>query len=122
MASVIFEIKHYQVSWRQLERRDVGGTQVMIRGLVRCTGVEPQTKVEYTLDVLFLAPESPFPPPSFNPGERKGAMYLPIADLGAFVEILRNEKPIFGHLYDDRPDWVSVTTNTEPVGSGEVGE
>lgn len=122
MASVIFEIKHYQVSWRQLERRDIGGTQVLIRGLVRCTGVEPQTKVEYTLDVLFLAPGSPFPPPSFNPNERKGAMYLPIEDLGAFVEILRNEKPIFGHLYDDRPDWVSVTTNKEPVGSSETGE
>lgn len=122
MASVIFEIKHYQVSWRQLERRDIGGQQVLIRGLVRCTGVEPQTKVEYTLDVLFLAPDSPIPTPSYNAGERKGAMFMPISDMSAFVDILRNEKPIFGHLYDDRPDWFSVTTNKEPVGSAEVGE
>jgi len=122
MASVIFEIKHYQISWRQLERRDVGGTQIKIRGLVKCTGIEPQSKAEYTLDVIFLAPDSPVPNPSFNAGERKGAMYMPMADILPFVDMLRHEKPIFGHLYDEKPDWVSVTTNKEPVGSAEVGE
>lgn len=122
MASVIFEIKHYQISWRQLENRDVSGAKIKIRGLVRCTGMEPQSKTEYTLDVIFLAPDSPIPQPSFNSNERKGAMYMPIADMLAFVDMLRHEKPIFGHLYDEKPDWFSVTTNKEPVGSAETGE
>lgn len=122
MASVIFEIKHYQISWRQLERRAVGGQTALVRAQIKCTGIEPQTRTEYTLDVVFLAPDSPVPPPSFNASEHKGAMYMPIADIHAFVDMLRNEKPIFGHLYDDKPDWVSVTTTKEPVGSAEINE
>ena len=50
---------------------------------------------------------------------RMGAIFMSISDIHAFVDILRNEKPIFGHLRGDNPQWTSVTTTNEPVGTGD---
>ncbi len=77
---------------------------------------------EYAMDVMFLAPDSPFPTPLFDVANKKGYMFMPIADIAAFVDTLRNEKPIFGHLRGDKPEWMSVTTTQEPVGEGETGQ
>jgi hypothetical protein len=46
-------------------------------------------------------------------------MFLSIQDIAAFVDMLRNEKPVYGHLRGDRPEWTSVTTGKEAVGEGE---
>ncbi|MBC8098919.1 MAG: hypothetical protein H7Y11_05715 [Armatimonadetes bacterium] len=119
MTSVVFEIKQYMVIWRQLEQREIHGTTVAIRGIVRCSGVEPKSGEPYALDVMFLAPDSAFPAPIFEVENKKGYLFMPISDLSAFVDILRNESPIYGHLRGDRPDWMSVTTTQEPVGEGE---
>jgi hypothetical protein len=116
---VIFEIKQYMVIWRQLENRDFNGTNIQIRGIVRCSGVEPKSSENYAMDVIFLAPDSPFPAPTFEPDNKKGYMFMPISDIAAFVDILRNESPIYGHLRGDKPEWTSVTTTQEPVGEGE---
>lgn len=112
----VFEIKQYMVIWRQREMREFSGMQVAVRGLVRCSGDE------YALDVMFVAPDSDMPDPIFDVEKKKGYMFMPISDMLAFVDILRNEKPIFGHLRGDRPEWTSVTTTQEPVGEGEGGE
>lgn len=109
----VFEIKEYMVVWRQLELMNVAGVTARVRALVRCTGGE------YTLDVFFLAEDSPFPDPAFDSANKKGYMYLNISDIGPFVDMLRNEKPVYGHLRGDRPEWTSVTTGKEPVGEGE---
>jgi hypothetical protein len=112
--SVVFEIKQYMVIWRQLELRDFDGIEVKVRGMVRCSGDE------YSLDVIFVTEDSDYPEPIFDVAGKKGFMFLPRADMLAFVDILRNEKPIFGHLRGDRPEWTSVTTSQEPVGEGEI--
>lgn len=122
MSAQVFEIKHYMVIWRQEEVRDFDGVTVKIRGIVRCTGNPVNSEDEYTLDVVFYAPDSAYPQPIFNADERKGFMFMPISEIMAFVDILRNEKPIFGHLRGDRPEWTSVTTTKEPVGEGEISQ
>ena len=83
------------------------------RALVRCTGGD------YTLDVYFLSSDSPVPDPGYDVPNKKGFMFLNIRDIQAFVDMLRNEKPVYGHLRGDRPEWTSVTTGKEPVGEGE---
>jgi len=113
MNAVVFEIKQYMIVWRQLEVMNFRGTNIKIRGLVRCTGDE------YSMDVYFLAADSPFPAPVFDVEQKRGYMFLNIQDIAAFVDVLRNEKPIYGHLRGDRPEWTSVTTSNEPVGEGE---
>ncbi|MCU0500032.1 MAG: hypothetical protein MUF87_22000 [Anaerolineae bacterium] len=119
MDSVIFEIKQYMVVWRQLEQREFNGTPAQIRGMVRCSGVEPRSGEAYSMDVMFLSPESAFPSPFYDVANKKGFMFLPISDIMAVVDLLRHEKPIFGHLRGDRPDWMSITTSQEPVGEGD---
>ncbi len=116
----IFEIKEYMVIWRQLEQRDFGGIQALVRAMVRCSGLDPKTNQQYMMDVFFLAPDSPFPPPQIDLENKRGAIFMPISDIMAFVDILRNESPIFGHLRGDKPEWTSVTTTNEPVGEGDA--
>ena len=115
----VFEIKNYMVIWRQLEERDFAGVMARIRGLVRCSGIGTKDQQDYRLDVYFLAPDSPVPDPRVEIAERRGAIFMSISDIHAFVDILRNEKPIFGHLRGDYPQWTSVTTTNEPVGTGD---
>ncbi len=116
---VVFEIKEYMVIFRQVETRDFGGIQVKIRGLVRCMGKDPKTGVDYRIEVFFLTPDSPVPPtPIVDIPNHNGAMFFPASDMLTLVDTLRNEKPIFGHLRADRPEWTSITTTNEPVGEG----
>lgn len=111
----IFEIKTYMIIWRQMEVREIGGVMVNIRGIVRCNGEDG-----YVMDVIFVSPESDFPDPIYDVANKKGFLFMPISDIMAFVDMLRNEEPIYGHLRGDRPDWMSVTTSQEPVGEGEI--
>ncbi len=113
--SIVFEVKQYMIIWRQMEMRDFDGVDAKIRAIVRCTGTE------YKMDVFFLTEDSPFPQPAYFPDEKKGYMFMPVGDILAFVDMLRNEKPIFAHLRGDRPEWTSVTTSNEAVGEGETG-
>lgn len=119
-AVVVFEAKQYMVIWRQLEMRDFNGVQIAVRAIVRLSGVEAKSGESYVMDVMFLTPESAFPQPIFEIEQKKGYMFMPISDIAAFVDILRNEKPIFGHLRADKPEWTSVTTGQEDVGEGET--
>ncbi len=115
----VFEIKNYMVIWRQLEERAFAGVMARIRGLVRCNGVGADDQESYRLDVYFLSQDSDMPDPQVDIANRRGAIFMPIDDLFAFVDILRNESPIFGHLRGDFPQWTSVTTTNEPVGVGD---
>lgn len=111
--AAVFEVKEYMVVLRQLEVMDFSGKKVLLKGIVRCIGTE------YTLDVYGCAAESDFPAPIYKPEERKGYMFVPFEDLHVFIDLLRNEKPIYAHLRGDKPEWTSITTTKEPVGEGE---
>ena len=115
----VFEIKNYMVIWRQLEEREFAGVTARIRGLVRCNGFATEDSADCRLDVYFLAPDSDVPDPQVDIANRRGAIFMAISDIHAFVDILRNEAPIFGHLRGDFPQWTSVTTTNEPVGTGD---
>lgn len=115
----VFEIKNYMVIWRQLEEREFAGVNARIRGLVRCNGIGKDDHADYRLDVYFLSSDSDVPDPQVDIANRRGAIFMSISDIHAFVDILRNERPIFGHLRGDNPQWTSVTTTNEPVGTGD---
>ncbi len=115
----VFEIEKYMVIFRQLEEREFDGITARIQGIVRCTGTGTQDNGEYRLDVYFLTTDSEFPAPHVTLEEKTGAIFLPIADMQIFVDVMRNEKPIYGHLRGDNPQWTSVTTADEPVGAGD---
>jgi hypothetical protein len=111
--AAVFEVKEYMVILRQLEDMDFQNHRLLMKGMVRCIGDE------YTMDIYGLKQESDFPEPVFDEEESKGYMFVPYEDLPVFIDLLRNEKPIYAHLRGDRPEWTSVTTTKEPVGEGE---
>lgn len=115
----VFELKEYMVIFRQSEEREFAGVTANIRGLVRCTGVGVQDEGKYQLDVFFLASYSDFPEPQVDLANNSGALFLPMTDMQTFIDVLRNEKPIYGHLRGDNPQLTSVTTTNEPVGAGD---
>jgi hypothetical protein len=111
----VFEVKQYMMIWRQLEVTEVGGEFVKLRAIVRLIGDE------YTLDVYFLAPDSPFPAaPVHLPEQKKSYLFMPIADFSPFADMIRYEKPIYAHVRTDKPEWTSVTTSKEPIGEGNT--
>jgi hypothetical protein len=114
MSAQVFEVKNYMIIWRQQEERTFGDVTVKMRGMVRCSGDE------FSMDVIFYAPDSEYPQPIFDEANKKGFMFMPVSDLLTFVDTLRNEHPIYGHLRGDRPEWTSITTSQEPVGEGEI--
>lgn len=116
---VVFEMKEYMVIFRQSEERDFGGVTANIRGLVRCTGKGVNVEGDYQLDVYFLEGYSDFPDPQVDLENKLGSIFMPMSDMSTFVDILRNEKPIYGHLRGDSPNLTSVTTTNEPIGVGD---
>lgn len=109
----VFEITEYMIIWRQLELMNFQGVTVRVRAIVRCTGGD------YTMDVYFVDDASPVPDPLYDVPNKKGFMFFNIRDIGPFVDMLRNERPVYGHLRGDRPEWMSITTAKEPIGEGE---
>ena len=37
-----------------------------------------------------------------------------------WVDMLRNEKPVYGYINTDHPEWTSISTSSEPVGEEET--
>ncbi|MGJ3241030.1 MAG: hypothetical protein ACFE0Q_20135 [Anaerolineae bacterium] len=119
MPFAVFELKEYMVIFRQSEERQFDDVTVHISGLVRCTGKGVQDDQKYQLDVFFLTPNSDYPLPQVDLENKTGAIFLPMRDMQVFVDVLRNEKPIYGHLRADNPNLTSVTTTNEPIGAGD---
>lgn len=120
MPFAVFELKEYMVIFRQSEEREFSGVVANIRGLVRCSGIGVNEDTsKYQLDVFFLAGDSAFPEPQVDLENKTGALFMPMSDMAIFVDILRNEKPIYGHLRGDNPQLTSVTTTNEPIGVGD---
>lgn len=111
--AAVFEVKEYMVVLRQLEEMDFEGAKLKLKGIVRCLGEE------YNMDIYGLAEGSDFPLPVYHVADKKGFMFVPFEDLPIFIDLLRNEKPIYAHLRGDKPEWTSLTTTKEPVGEGE---
>ena len=91
------------------------GITIQAQGYVACYGSSNERLIIYGLH-----PASPVPPaPVCNWAGNVGAIFVPFADLPQYVDIVRNEKPVFARLDSDNPGWMSLSTSQEPVGEGE---
>jgi hypothetical protein len=92
-----------------------GGTQILIQGYVACYGEKNDRFIVYGLH-----PDSPVPAaPVYNVGGNVGAIFVPYSDLANYVDLVRNEKPVYAYLNSDHPDWMGLRTSLEPIGEGE---
>jgi len=118
MATKNFAIENYAV--QLTDSIDLGGgviahgtRSVRVRGIIACKGGD------HLFFLLFLAPGSSVPEPSYSPTDKLGVVYLPFSDIGPYVDFLRNEQPLYAYLDSDQPQRNSISSDLEPVGEGE---
>lgn len=110
-----FSVSNYVLNAGFKNTATWGSTNIQIQGYVACYGPTGERLIVYGLH-----PSSPVPAaPVCNWPGNVGALFVPFAQLGAYVDIVRNEKPVFARIDSDHPEWMGLTTNQEPIGEGE---
>jgi hypothetical protein len=114
MVTKTFRVTKYQMALGHAMTATWGGHQIKARGYVACSGTD------HRLIVYFLTDDSPVPPPMYVVANKVGALFFPFKEIGPFVDMVRNEKPIYAYLNSDKPEWISLKTGKEPVGEEET--
>jgi len=114
MANISFKVVKYGSSLGYANPIIWNSVLFKHQGAISCVGENREVLLIY-----FLSPGSAIPQPSYNHTTKKGAIFLPIKDMSLYVDMLRNEKPIYGYMDSDAPEKNAIRTIVEPVGEGE---
>lgn len=114
MAKHVFEVKKYRVTLGD-HTTIWAGCETRARGVVACFGEHLR------LIFYFLGDDQDWPEPIWNQDGRVACVFLPFTALPAFVDLLRNEKPVTANIDTDRPGDCFINTGDEPVGEEERG-
>ena len=112
MATTTVEIEKYLVQIGYESTGGAGGPKS--RGIIACYG-----QGGYTFLIYLAAPESAIAPPRYNPNRKIGSINVPVDEMSHYVDILRNEKPVYMYMNSDNPEWNHIRTTQEPVGEGD---
>ncbi|MEP7272791.1 MAG: hypothetical protein ABI882_14915 [Acidobacteriota bacterium] len=112
MAEHSFEVKFYRV---KLSNGTIGATAFV--GYLNCLDASANWTSQFT--VYFLTEGTSLPPSSYNASNKMGASYRPISQMALYLDLLRNEKPVFAEMSDANPNLNALRTWPEPVGEGE---
>ena len=112
MANKGFEISTYSISMG--DRLSFGGGQYQFRRVISCNSKDGQRLIIY-----FQAEGEQLYPPFTDLDIGLGRIFLPVSEFSAFVDVLRNEKPLYGYISDQKPEWNTLRTLQEPVGEAE---
>ena len=110
-----FEILNYQVALSRDLRAD--RDDAIFVAFILCRGQNPSQ----SLSLYFLHPDSKIPPNSYDRETKSGKMYVRDEMLARYIDVLRNEKPVYAYLDEENPAHHSLHTGEEPVGEGERG-
>jgi len=113
MAIKRFNVDYYITNVGYKSSASWGGTKIQIQGYITCYGDK------HRFIMYFLHPDSPVPSPAFHENTRVGAVFLPFKDMQTYLDVIRNEKPIYAYLNSKNPEWNSIRTSREPVGEEE---
>ena len=113
MAIASFEVSTYDVRLaRQLDTY-ADGNLVRYSASITCRGSA------YTLVIYFLTETSYIPNNAYLPNQKRGTMYLDQSQFQWYVDLLRNESPVYCFLNSSYPLQNGIYTGTETVGEGE---
>lgn len=89
------------------------GVAIQYQGRLSARGADG-----HQLSVYGLRPGSPVPvAPYCNAAQTQGAIFVPFGDLHNYVDIVRNEKPVYARL--DQTLGMTLSTGLEPPGEEE---
>ena len=115
MPGEVFTVNKYILKLGHKLKSTWGETAIEAQGILACYGEHPQVLIIYGLH-----PSSPVPPSAVcNWSVRLGAIFVPFADLPAYVDIVRNEKPVWARITSDDPNSMDLGTDMEPIGENE---
>ena len=109
-----FQVSRYSVKLGHAMTATWSGKKIKARGIVACHGAD------HRFIAYFLTDDSPVPGPVYVVANKVGAIFLPFREMEPFVDLVRNEKPIYAYLNSSRPEWNSISTSMEPVGEEET--
>lgn len=116
MASKTFSVTNYALNVGYKNSATWDGVKIQIQGYVSCYGDDGSRLIVYGLH-----PTSPVPAaPVYNVSGNVGAIFIPFNELHDYVDIVRNEKPVYARLDSDQPEWMSLSTGKEPAGEEEA--
>ncbi|WP_452225313.1 hypothetical protein [Lacinutrix chionoecetis] len=113
MATKQFTVKNYKMALGYKSSATWNGKNIQIQGYVTCYGSD------HRFIIYFLHEDSPVPNPTYIPNNKVGAIFLPFKDMQMYVDMVRNEKPVYAYLNSNTPEWNSIKTSNEPVGEEE---
>jgi hypothetical protein len=119
MARKDFVVTTYTIQMYQKAPATWHDIDFVFQGRILCAGDPPLGRP--VLFVFGLHPSSPVTPePQYFVEDDVGATFVPFNDLHNYVDILRNERPVFAALDSDNPNAMRLATTDEPVGEGEA--
>lgn len=112
MSTINVEVDNY---WVQLGYKTPGAASgSSARGIIGCLGREG-----YTLYIYLADNGDELAPPRFDIEKKTGSITVPVSEMYHYVDLLRNEKPIFLYMDSVSPELNHIRTSNEPVGEGE---
>lgn len=109
------EVKSYSLNVARRWDASGGGQPIYGPAYIVCNLADG-----YDLVVYFLDPASPQVANTVYLPSKRVTIFAPIDRYAMFVDILRNEKPVYASFNSDHPEWNALTTSNEPVGEQEV--
>jgi hypothetical protein len=113
LATTRFQIDNYQITLGPDLPSIVTNIDTKVTGIIGCYGKE------YQLMINLVEESGIIPRSNFDVSRKTGAIFLPDSQLNNYVDLLRNEKPVFAYCNDEKPEWSNISTSHEPVGENE---
>ncbi len=114
MAENTFKIESYAIKLGDRMTATFDSTTIKAKGIIACIGTEDHRIIAY-----FLCDDSPVPPAVITHEGKWGCLFLQKEIMPLWIDLLRNEKPLYGYINTQYPKWTNISTSNEPVGEEE---
>jgi hypothetical protein len=113
-----FAVLNYWFTLGSRQTATIGGFTIQFQGRFRALGGIPPGGVPMQFTVYGLHPRSLVPTSAYcNAEETDAAIFVPFVELHHYVDIVRNERPVYGHL--NKVSGSYLVTGLEPAGEQE---
>jgi hypothetical protein len=106
MSSIRFQIEKYQVTLGTDLMSIQADEEAKIIGIIGCIGGG------YRLMINFVdfgkIPES-----TYNEAKKTGTIFTSASYMSYYIDILRNEQPLFAYCSSEHPEWTNISTSEE---------
>jgi hypothetical protein len=112
MSAIRFQIEKYQVTLGADLLSIQTNMDAKIVGIIGCFGSGYQLMINFV-------DYGKIPEAHYDESKKTGVIFIPVTMIDTYVDLLRNEKPLFGYCNSEHPEWSNISTEQEEVGENE---